>query len=397
MRFAHLADIHLGAWRAHPELYNISFKVFENAIDTVIQRGVDFVLISGDLFHSSIPDISLIAKTIEVLKKLKTKSIPVYAIPGSHDFSPSGKTVLTILEKADMLKLVNKGIVENEKFKPIFVEDKTGAKISGMVGRKKGLEKKIYENIDYSLLNEDGVKIFMFHSAVEEICKIPYGEFISFSDLPKSFSYYAGGHVHDHVVHKYNGGLIVYPGELYPNNFKELEDHKQGGFCIVEISDSVKVERIVPSTPPVESIVLCADDKTSSEVEKELINKCKSINAKNKIILIRIYGTMKSGKPSDINFDLVTQILKDAIAVKKNIYDLRTKEFKEIKTNIGKSLEEIENSVIKEHPSEKFDEIFVKEMMNVLSQEKHEDETSVAFQERVKRDAYKILGVEYED
>ena len=48
--FAHLADLHIGAWR-DLRLRELKIKSFENAIDSIMKRGVDFVVISGDLFH----------------------------------------------------------------------------------------------------------------------------------------------------------------------------------------------------------------------------------------------------------------------------------------------------------------------------------------------------------
>ena len=44
MKFAHLADCHIGSWR-EPELKELSIKSFEKAIDICIKEHVGFVLI----------------------------------------------------------------------------------------------------------------------------------------------------------------------------------------------------------------------------------------------------------------------------------------------------------------------------------------------------------------
>jgi len=92
MKFAHLADCHVGGWREE-KLRDLSIDSFRKAITISIEEHVGFVLISGDLFNTSLPQIDLIKETAGILKKLKDKNISVYIIPGSHDYSPSGKLV----------------------------------------------------------------------------------------------------------------------------------------------------------------------------------------------------------------------------------------------------------------------------------------------------------------
>ena len=44
MKFAHLADCHIGSWR-DPKLRDLSSTAFSKAVDSCIQKQVDFVLI----------------------------------------------------------------------------------------------------------------------------------------------------------------------------------------------------------------------------------------------------------------------------------------------------------------------------------------------------------------
>ena len=85
MKFAHLADCHIGGWR-DPKLRNIAAKAFEKAIDSCIEKNVDFILIAGDLFNTSLPSVDGLKLAVKKLKELKDKNIPVYLIAGSHDF-----------------------------------------------------------------------------------------------------------------------------------------------------------------------------------------------------------------------------------------------------------------------------------------------------------------------
>ena len=108
MKFAHMADCHIGGWR-EPVLREASIKAFVKAIDTSLEKNIDFLIISGDLFNTSLPAIDSLKTAVEKLKELRDKDIPVYIIAGSHDFSPSGKTMIDVLEKAGLVTNVVKG------------------------------------------------------------------------------------------------------------------------------------------------------------------------------------------------------------------------------------------------------------------------------------------------
>ncbi|MBS3157918.1 metallophosphoesterase, partial [Candidatus Woesearchaeota archaeon] len=177
MKFAHLADCHIGAWR-DPKLRLVSNKAFEIAIDKCIEEKVDFVLIAGDLFNTSLPSIDSLKIAATKFRELKDNDVPVYAIAGSHDFSPSGKTLIDVLESAGLLVNVVKGrIVEDESDKSksklllnFTVDKKTGAKITGLLGKRGMLDRIYYENLDLANLEaESGFKIFMFHTALTEL------------------------------------------------------------------------------------------------------------------------------------------------------------------------------------------------------------------------------------
>jgi DNA repair exonuclease SbcCD nuclease subunit len=189
-------------------------------------KRADFILISGDLFNTSVPEISVLKDVVRKLKELQEKGIPVYVIAGSHDFSPSGKTILEVLEEAGLCRNVVKGKVVDKKLRLEFTTDRTGAKICGMIGRKGMLERSYYENLDKEALEkEEGFKIFMFHTALSELKpkSLEKMESSPVSFLPEGFDYYAGGHVHI-VRHSDLPGYrnIVYPGPLFPNNFRSL-------------------------------------------------------------------------------------------------------------------------------------------------------------------------------
>ena len=196
MKFAHLSDCHIGGWRDEL-LKELSIKAFEEAIKICIKEHTAFVLIAGDLFDTSLPNIDIIKRVAAALNKLKENDISVYLIPGSHDYSPSGKTMLDVLEKSGLVENVfkfNEGKLE-------FTIDKTNTKITGVHGLRTGLDRNIYAQIKNraELEKESGFKIFMFHCLLSEfsfgrlvIVQPPVIRTVSFCNNFFSISYFFG-------------------------------------------------------------------------------------------------------------------------------------------------------------------------------------------------------------
>ncbi len=387
MRFAHIADCHIGGWR-EPVLREAGTRAFSTAMDICLDRNVDFILISGDLFNTSLPAIDKLKEVTAVLKKLRDSGVPVYVIAGSHDFSPSGKTMIDVLEKAGLVINVVKGSVgENNTLHLKFtVDEKTGVKITGMLGKKGMLERKFYEHLEREELEKaDGYKIFMFHTALSEFKPENLEKMDSspMSILPKKFDYYAGGHIHFVFKGKEEGyGNIVFPGALFPNNFQELEKFGFGGFFIV---DKEGIERVPVKIHDVHRINIDCKDMTPEQVNSELRKEAEAKESfSNTIITIRLRGRLLQGRPSDIDFKSAVSKLfgKGAAAVIKNISKLTSQQFEAIK--VSGSAEGVEERLLEEHASQldtgKDD---LKAIMQSLFLEKNDGEKTADFEERV--------------
>jgi len=405
MRFAHLSDCHIGCWR-DPKLRKASIEAFKTAIDKCIEMTVDFIIISGDLFNTSQPSIDELKEAVIKLKQLHDRVIPVYLVAGSHDFSPSGKTMLDVLENAGLVKNVAEGESEGNSLKLKFVIDKkTGAKITGLLGKKGGLEKGFYSDLDKTNLEkEDGYKIFLFHTAIAEL-KTPdleEMEAMPASLLPIGFDYYAGGHVHKVICEKQGKGLIVFPGPVFPTNFKEIEELGQGGFYIVTAEGHQTEAEFVPlNVYNVFPIAISCDNKTPEEVILEITEKTKLMQFNNTIVTVRLYGTLKSGRPSDINFKALNDIFssKSAYFVMKNTAALKSVEFEEIKVDFN-SVDDIEQKLIEEHAGKikaagmsiSQEKELTKSLMNSLNKEKEEGERVADFETRLLGELKAIIG-----
>jgi DNA repair protein SbcD/Mre11 len=406
MKFAHLADCHIGGW-SELKLKELGMKAFSKSIEICIERNVDFILIAGDLFNTALPSIDLLKQVALDLKKLKDANIPCYAIPGSHDYSPSGKTMLDVLENAGLMKNVVQFKEINEKIKLNFTTDeKTGVKITGLFGKAGGLEKSYYEMLERTNLeDETAKKIFMFHTTLTEF-KPEHLAMISSEPvaiLPKGFDYYAGGHPHFIFnEEKEPYGRIAYTGALLPNNFLELEKFKHGGFFINEFKGcKIESEYIPVKLKDTEAHTINLDGKDSHQVVDVVLNKIDKNEILDKILLIRLVGTLSSGKLSDIDFGRINDEFSGAFVILRNSAKLKIKEFENLEVDDG-SVEHIEEKLIMEqgiNDEEQAKEIDlnekkVKELFNALNDEKMEGEKNLDFEMRVVKNAFEVLELD---
>jgi hypothetical protein len=396
-----MADCHVGSWR-DPKLKDLSIEAFSKSIAICIDNNVDFILIAGDLFNNALPGIDNLKVVVKEFKKLKEKDIPIYIIPGSHDYSPSGKTMIDVLEEAGLLKNVFKGHVEDNKlFLDFTLDKKTGVKIAGILGRRGTLEKNYYEALDIeSLEKESGTKIFLFHSAIAEMMPKEFAliESTPISMLPSGFEYYAGGHIHiiKHESFKEHKN-VVYPGPLFPASFSELEKLSNGGFYIY---DDGKLQREELNLKNTFFIDVDVNHKSSEEVYTTIMDKIQKKEFINTIVLLRIHGTLSTGKVSDIKFNEISNKIysQGAFYVMKNTSKLQSEEFEEIKIDHD-NIDNVEDVLIKEHLQQfnLFDKekeySTIKDLMKSLSAEKHEGEKVHEYEDRIRKETDKVLDV----
>jgi len=402
MKFAHFSDVHIGGWK-EDKLNIMSTESFRQGIDKCIKENVAFVLIAGDLFNTALPNIDLIKEVSSILRKLKDNQVECYIIPGSHDFSPSGKTMIDVFENSGLVINVMKAERYEDSLKLNFTTDKTGVKLTGLYGKAKGLEKLDYDILDKTNLeSEEGFKIFLFHHIINEY-KPKLMEMVEGIDLdkfPKGFDYYAGGH--PHVIFNSNPegfGLVTYPGATFPNNFMELEKFGGGGFYIVEVKENkivnLRHEFIIPKE--VEKLKINVDGKTSSNAQEFIIQEVSKLDSKDKIVTLRVVGSLSSGKISDINFNEIFSKLKDAYIVLKNTNKLQTKEVKELEidpTDIDKVEEKLIEEFSKQDSKLEFTKESLSNLKEVLAEEKLEGEKNIDFEKRLEKNLIKTLDLE---
>lgn len=399
VRFAHLADLHLGGWRDE-KLKALGLEAFTIAIEKILSERPDFVLIAGDLFNTALPSIDAVKHASIELSKLRTAGIPMYFIAGSHDFSSSGKSMLDVLEGAGLGVNVQKATYTSEGHIKLeyTVDERTGVKLAGLPGKKGALESQYYDILDReAAANEPGTKIFLFHMLLAEFRrakddKVPA---TPTSALPKGFAYYAGGHPHL-VDHKsFDSGIIAYPGPLFPNNFEELEELGSGGFYFVDLETrSVEWNRVL--TRPVVRFDISFDG-APKDLEVELVDTIKRKECAGSIALLRVSGEL-SGPVSEIDWARVQKTAFDrgAYAFAKNTYKLDAKSYDRVEV-ASASRSEIESEMMAEFTEKApspLGERAYERLFATLHTSKHEGETNADFERRVLSEFSAEFGID---
>ncbi len=315
-KFAHMSDIHIGAFR-QPELKGLLLDAFEAAIDRCIQEKVAFIIMAGDIFDSNIPDLSSVRRAAEKMKEAVDAGVRLYAVYGSHDFSPNYSSIVDVLDGAGVFTKAESMSSADGRTSLTFVQDPSGPKICGISGRKLSIDRDIYSTLDRSKLEgEKGFKIFVFHGGIEELkpSSLEKMEAMPVSSLPAGFNYYAGGHVHGHASESLPGHRnIVFPGPLFATDYSELLRLAHGeerGFYLVEFDDDVRGIEFVPvEVCDVVELHYSAHGKTSNQASKELTELASVSKVGGKVVLLTVEGELADGRTSDIDFSAIRKRL----------------------------------------------------------------------------------------
>jgi DNA repair exonuclease SbcCD nuclease subunit len=236
MRFAHLADTHLGYRQ-----YNLDerekdfYDAFHECVDKIIERDCAFVVHSGDLFDEPRPHVRALVEVRKGLERLHEAGIPFICIAGNHDI------------------LLRKGAVPPQRVYrhlKLLTPKKPWMEIDGVfVGGlpyhsrvhagalKEGLKDLAAEAKEFDR------RILLLHQGVFELFSLEYE--VRLQDIPDSFDYYALGHIHSRIEWDYGRGKMCYPGSTEVWRIDEVKDYDKNGkgFNIVDTADW-SVERV---------------------------------------------------------------------------------------------------------------------------------------------------------
>lgn len=409
-KFAHIGDCHIGANR-EPALEKLELEAFNSALEICIREKVDFIIITGDLFHANLPDMHVVNEAVKKMKDVKDSGIPIYVIYGSHDYSPNGTSIIDILDSTGLIQKIVKGTYIDDKISlEVFTDTKTNAKLVGMSARRGGLERNYFGILDTETLEkQSGFKIFAFHSAISELkpAVLAQMDSVPVSLLPKHFDYYAGGHIHKKTESGFPGHeRIVFPGTLFAGYSRDLEDSAKGetrGFYIVAFDDKVTDVRFHEvNVCKYEYFEFDATNKNSLQAKKELFEKLARIEVNGSLVVVKIKGELSGGRVSEINTGEIRGFLREkgALDIIVNRYGLTSKEYAAVAV-MGEDVPSIESKLLRENIGAvriSIEELkadkgtaLAADLLRILRQEQKLNENKKDYLERIQKNALSSL------
>lgn len=370
IRFIHTADIHLGkTYRnssGESQRYEDFFLTLGKIVADAVHESVDFMLISGDLFHHGRILPRTFARTIETLQPLKEAGIPCICVEGNHDWIHRRDNIswLEALSEMGYIRLLRPTRTEEGgyRFDPFDEESGMGGHIEignlhiyglGYIGAHAGSH---VERVCEAVSTDNN--LLLFHVGIWKYSPVEIGNMKQEEAQPlaEKFSYVALGHGHKpYIVETPEGKPYAYnPGAPERVNFGEQKYDK--GYYFVTVDDTTFSTRFCPSGPRpmlVEVIHLdeCGNVDEGLDRFREQVQKIPLPRADKRapLLALTLVGRI-SFHPFELGRErlrLVLEELLDPLHVEiKNHLSLIS--CGEGEQSIGKSLAEIERDVLHE-------------------------------------------------
>ncbi len=310
MKVAHISDSHLGynQYRLVQRREDF-FLAFKKAVEEAIERGVELIIHTGDLFESYHPDMATLSQAIKLFTEIKSRGVKVVAIAGNHDrvlrrglLSP--QKVLSDLELIEFIDPAG-----STYYKDLF--------IAGFRYFPRSFIPAIRERFFEEFSREAeraGVSVFMFHQAFDQYFPYEMAYEITVSELPENFSYYAGGHIHTYHVAEVKGGLFSYPGTTEFHSKGEARVGRRG-FNIFD-TETRELERVeLEGLRPF--FVLKSNEERVPEDLRELLEKVKDSPLPPVVLVDYSYSKLEITAFSD----LLSEIERSSLYLR--VYELR--------------------------------------------------------------------------
>ncbi len=302
MRFVHISDSHLGASGFSRRLSASGYNQreedicnsFASAIDQIIELKPDFILHTGDLFHSVRPTNRIINFAIRQILRIANQQIPMVIISGNHD-TPKQRSVGSVFSFFEVFSPFLRLVYKN-KYECININQMRSIHRTTIHAIPHCLDQENFreELAQVKTSKESKYNILMLHGVVAGIPEFSMGE-LSEQEIPTSyfdrgFDYVALGHYHRHCE--------VAPGVVYAGSTERLSMSELGqekGFVEVEIQDSkFKLQNSkfkfhsVACRDMIELPLLDAKDLDPDGVYEGMEERTNSQNIMDKIVRLKI-------------------------------------------------------------------------------------------------------------
>ena len=376
MLFSHISDTHLGLQQyGLEEREQDIYDSFNQAIDISIKDHVDFVIFAGDIFHTPNPSGTAILQMANALKRLKENSIDSFFILGEHDISRMRATpVPYVYHNLQFSTYVGSG-------KPVYHKDVMIAGFDKI--RKNELQpfEEKFREIDILAKQHNGHKILVLHQGITEINQ--FAAELNSSDLPKNFTYYAMGHLHDKSVKQFEqlGGTLAYPGSTEMTTSEGIKETEKGFFEVDISSQEAKPNWIKLDTRPQFSTKIESEDLDAAI--SAILEKISTFD-KKPIVEVKIIG---KSIERDVVQTKISQIIPKTLHCSWKM--LQTEDGSSVLLNRPARIdEELFKLAVNALKSEKLANFAVKDLLPLLSSDQLDQATHLVIEnfEQFKRE-----------
>lgn len=297
-RFLHTADLHLSRpFGFLPPLMaeerrQDQRRTLAKIADVALERNVDIVLVSGDLFDTPDPDPTDIEAVICEFTRITEAGKLIFAIPGNHDHIGQN----SIWHRMSINGL---HIFAETEWNSITLDD-LGVKIYGIAFNRGKSERRAFDGltIDPALKS-----IVMVHASYESFgTQLEKYHPFSASELAETNASYAAlGHYHkfNPIVDAAHHSCACYPGTPEGISFDTAETGSR--FIVIgEIGDDIgaSIEPVKINRKTMKSEIF---DCTSFQTEASLLDGVRAICEQNAIIQLKLSGSAPAEMASAIS------------------------------------------------------------------------------------------------
>jgi DNA repair exonuclease SbcCD nuclease subunit len=291
MRFIHISDSHLGASgfsrRLSPSGFNQREEdvcnSFQAAVDQIIELKPDFVLHSGDLFHTVRPTNRIINFAIRQILRVVSLQIPMVIISGNHD-TPKQRTVGSVFSFFEVLSPLLHLVYRNQ-YELVQVGEVAVHAIPHCLNQEDFSQELSKMKIGAG--ENSRFNVLMLHGVVAGIKEFSMGELaeqeIPTSSLERGFDYVALGHYH-RFCQVESGGY--YAGSTERLSMSELGQEK--GFADVDLQKKNVKFHPVPTREMIELSPLNARELDQEQTLLEIEKRVQAENIEEKIVRLKV-------------------------------------------------------------------------------------------------------------
>ena len=328
LKFIHTADIHLGSIlhvskKANKTLFdmfnNAVYNSFQKLCDIAIEKQVDFMLISGDIYDREARSIRANSFFIEQCSRLGEHGIRVYAIGGNHDPIKKNSELFTLPSNVHMFS--------SEAVEALEYRDRQGellARIIGQSYRENWDSRKMYKK--YNAPKDNILNIALLHTQLDSSNNYVPCTLVDLKAV-ENIHYWALGHIHKYILINETEPAIVYPGIEQGTDFGE-EGH--GGAVLVEAEDNkIKAMSFMPLSQLVWS-------KIHIQLDKLMEQEHKNISDLENTLMIKAEELLSCSE--DYNDNLKGYIVKWVVSGRSELYKLLNDKEEELNDYLIESL-----------------------------------------------------------